>query len=152
MKVKRLKQLVEFLRDKVPAERFGLYEWRFTYRGDPIDQRIRYFAEYIENEDFKKESCGYHGCACGWTASYKKFNKKGFTYKDSMLQYYNSKTNETYRGWNAVNKFFGLTQEEAEYLFSSNSYKNHEERTDLELVISRIERFIEIGEMEELND
>ena len=90
--------------------------------------------------------CGTVGCAIGWSAADPWFTRRGFRLSSvTDALYYNMKkvTHEPYyRGnthWLAVNKFFGLHNKQASYLFEDCWYKKPTRRN----VIFRIKKFIE---------
>lgn len=62
-------------------------------------------------------NCGMTCCACGWAGLNRWFISRGFKTTHTG--------NVSYRGmlgWDAVTEFFGLDNDDAEYLFSDTSY------------------------------
>lgn len=119
--VERLKLLIEALK-LVPEKQFDLDTWLEEPNGFDSDSP---FPSCSTRKEMKE--CGFAGCAVGWGALYKPLRDEGLTlltYKelDEVIvcaepAYSNA------RSWAAVRDFFGLTYEEALYLFNGGSYQ-----------------------------
>lgn len=85
--------------------------------------------------------CGTTCCAIGFATLDPLFNREGFKYwvnsLGTLAPLYRELT-----GWTAVSKFFEITGEEADYLFSQDKYSNGNNTVPSE-VVSRIEAFIQ---------
>lgn len=107
-KYQRLLKLATIL-ETVPKERFNLRFWE----GLPTEDGMR--KVYPE--------CGFSGCAIGWAAQDKEFKRAGFKLEASRWdQKYSIPVFKGERAFSAVEKFFGISQDSAEYLFTSSQY------------------------------
>ena len=86
--------------------------------------------------------CGTIACAIGWAGSTPWFNNQGFCLARYEPVYLKGSA-EGYRyssGWDAVEEFFQITSEKAEYLFEAGAYP--EDNRTRQAVIRRIMQFI----------
>lgn len=83
--------------------------------------------------------CGTHACAVGVGLLSGVFEKEGFVprFGGHLIM----PTFENRTDWSAVRAFFGLTQNEAVYLFSANSYIAQEGSMAEQMVIDRLSSF-----------
>ena len=98
---------------------------------------LAYYLPSIPKDQFSLVS--WHHCAIGWATKIPEFVVEGFKMTDetaSMPAY------KKWINWTAVGKFFGLTKDEAEYLFSMFKY-NHPYITAPIFVAQRINKFIQ---------
>lgn len=104
-----------------PNTRFDLGSWQSHERGSPT----------------KPSDCGYAACAVGSATAWLPFRLLGF-----IASPYNGVP--VYRGniaWDAVRKFFGVTQEQAAFLFDKYKYVSGSETTPQD-VRARISLFL----------
>lgn len=79
------------------------------------------FKDSVELMDEKQPThCGYTACAVGHACLDSRFTTQGLTMFKDMPSYETSKGRCT--GWRAVQDFFGISREEAEYLFHDSHY------------------------------
>jgi hypothetical protein len=116
MHKERLLKLANFL-ETVEPERFDLSTW--------------------SDSNFTPEKCDTAACACGWATVI--FKDEGFTLYNSMPMYNDDKNRRSYISWKAVQAFFDITNDGAEYLFCNSSYED-DGTSPLE-VSERIRRF-----------
>jgi hypothetical protein len=95
---------------------------------------------------FVKHDCGTVACACGFAAQLPSFNVEGLCI-GSLYNYPGGDTAIQYKdkyNWAAIKEFFGLTMDEAQWLFSETSYSNRNSstRTTPEDVAKRIKEFL----------
>lgn len=72
-----LKTLRDFLKDKVPDEKFDLNHWRKNLnvqQGQPNDKDWAVTSYDLQHE------CGTVGCMLGWAASIEEFRERGLKY------------------------------------------------------------------------
>jgi hypothetical protein len=115
----RLLKVAKIL-DTVPEEKFNLSMWR--------------------------NSCGTVACAVGWAASDPGFKRAGFSLRKHESSIWGNLHVPHYgevNHWTAVEKFFGLSREQAEYLFLHLSYSGYD-ATPRE-VAERIRNFVKNG-------
>lgn len=124
-----LKKLVEVLKRKtLPTgiKNFKMGEW----------------FELLPVSNGKHSYCGTAACAVGCAASSKWFRNRGLSLrkheKVGIFQTIFEDGEEIHADWSAVEEFFGLSDEQANYLFGQTSYKQGK-KSD---VIRRVERFI----------
>ena len=67
-----------------------------------------------------KDEVVTHVCGVGVAALHPYFRARGFGFTENWRPTYLNN-----RNWGAVENFFGLTKEQARYLFSVNQYKNN---------------------------
>ena len=115
MNKERLLRLARDILPNVPEEKFNLKTWK----------------------------CGSAACAVGWAASDPQFKKEGFKLysglfgPDDNRQVFTPSYGDL-GGWSAVEKFFGIDFDHAQYLFSDEAYGS----ATKEHVIQRIEEFV----------
>ena len=114
MNVERLGTLAKFLR-AVPPERFNMDTW------------------VEKSTDNGKVACGYAACAMGWACMIPEFRKDGLKLYGVEPEY----NNET--GFEVAMEFFDISYENAEYLFSPETYDDNVETKE---VIQRIDDII----------
>jgi len=117
MHVARLTRLVEVLKDVA---------------ADPKKAR-EFDLEYWRRET---TDCGTHLCAVGWGMIDPVLNEEG------LLMKYGDPWYAGRGGWAAVEAFFDISWDAAQYLFSSAAYDSY---TDINPVIARLEQFIRDG-------
>lgn len=120
------------------------------------DERLLRMAKLLETKKFNKKNkfslagwyedqgpeCGTVACACGWAGQDKWFNERGFFLRhvgQIAIPKYGNHTQ-----WDAVLRFFRLTDSEAMYLFSQYKYPNVNKITP-KTVARRIRQFIKNG-------
>lgn len=125
----RLGILADFL-DTVPPEKFDLKDW--------------YISGDVDFEHGPSPyNCGTTACAIGWATAIPEFQAAGFAiYLDNPLFIDHGLLNEAqFTGWDAVERFFGLTYTEAQVLFSA-SYYNLADIRDPVAVAERLREFV----------
>jgi hypothetical protein len=95
----RLAHLAYVLRG-VPKDRFNLSDWDITSENPEAD-------------------CGFAGCAVGWATQDAVLQAEGLSMRDRFPRFGTSARSD---GWPTVRDFFGVTQRQAEYLFSLAAY------------------------------
>ena len=98
----------------------------------------KFNLNYWENE---KDDCGTIACAVGYAMRDPDFIACGLT-ASGLAPRYDNDEGMTYWHWDAVEKFFGLSEFETYHLFHSASYKRNVRPED---VSARITAFIENG-------
>ena len=133
MKRKRLEKLRDGLRAIKDQSRFDMNRWG-TRRNTNKDER-----QHI-NED----NCGTAGCALGWATGI--FSQKNFYLKfvngncGSSVVY---RTNSgIFSGYKAGEKFFGITDDQADYLFYPGRYGSETNKITPEHVIAHIDNLL----------
>lgn len=96
---------------------------------------LAYYLPSIPKDQFSLVS--WQHCAIGWATKIPEFVVEGFKMTEKIMPAYKKQSN-----WTAVEKFFGLTKFEAEYLFSMFKY-NHPYITAPIFVAQRINKFIQ---------
>lgn len=145
MNIEAFEQLIRVLEEvkaKYP-ESFSLSNWVETELS--YDSQLSDVAD--ENPDTPLTelvvSCGTTACACGWAGMDKWFLDKGFRFNLSdgdML--FDTEQGEEY-GWGAVSKFFDISHDMADYLFSEYSYDDdYPNDVSIDSVIKRINEVI----------
>lgn len=114
--VERLQILVDGLKT-VPKAKFNLGGWRLG-EGSDVDLLT---------------GCGTQACAVGWACVMPEFVKEGLFFNG-----YSPQVGDV-TGWRAVERFFGLTEEEADLLFYQENYEEHD---NIDAVIERIQECI----------
>ena len=107
----------------------------------------------VPEENFKMITwkCGTSACAVGWAASDPQFNEEGFELdkhcEGPLAIFMFTPWYEGIGGWSAVENFFGIDFDHAQYLFSDEAYSivDSNERITKEQVIQRIEEFVAGG-------
>jgi hypothetical protein len=98
---------------------------------------LAYYLPSIPENEFNIIS--WTRCSIGWAAKVPEFVKLGFAVYPGFTtlapQY------KSCLGWNAVEKFFGLTPEDAKYLFSMFEYSSRS-RVTPKMVAARIKKFV----------
>lgn len=122
--LKRLRILAEWLK-KVPPERFDLGWW---FIGPSP-----WGAPSLSLED---DDCGTTACAVGWGSACPALRRAGLTLNTRAVPSFEGET-----GFDAVERFFRLSEEQACHLFNDGDYPDRN-RTRLPTVIKRIEAFI----------
>lgn len=130
---KRLLTLAKFLLT-VPEDNFDLSTWR---AGD--------CSGFVTDEKLNNHTCGTTACAVGWACSIPEFINLGLhmpLHRVSAWSSYPVFSGQV--SWDAVEKFFGITQEESKYLFQSDYYYGTSEATPSGVAI-RIKQFVKLG-------
>lgn len=103
-------------------------------------KRLALLAYYLPSIPVNQfDLTGWIRCAMGWATKVPEFAELGFTYVfngAADVPYYKDETS-----WYAVEKFFGLTNHEAETLFSMFCYTTGG-RTTPKQVAARIKQFL----------
>lgn len=100
---------------------------------------VREAKKMFDLENWRSD-CGTAACAVGYAAQDGRFNAIGL-YMGTIEEPILKEGNESYVGWNACCKLFGLHDPEARYLFSQVSYKGLD-GAEIDLVIDRLEQFV----------
>jgi hypothetical protein len=104
------------------------------------DNGVRFKLDTWHNISYEDgDWCGTAACACGLLALSDEGKEAGFRIERNGRMSFLS-----YKGdydWDAVEQFFGISYDDAHFLFLDESYDDYDE-TKLNDVISRIERFI----------
>jgi hypothetical protein len=108
MNKKRLLILANFL-DNVPYKKFDLSEWRDS--DSPFSNR--------SDEALLDPACGTTGCAIGYACAIPELKAEGLDWQ-IVPQY------KTYSSWLAVQKFFDISDEASQVLFSESKYPLHQ--------------------------
>ena len=113
-------------------------------------QRLLTLAKYLRAEvnpkkfDMEYWKCGSVCCAVGHAASIPEFNKLGFTIKKQIkTSRYCAPGYKGHVSWDAIRKFFNLSDPESDYLFSSFCYRDSKILPST--VANRIEKFVKSG-------
>jgi hypothetical protein len=106
MSRKRLLILANFL-DTVPEEKFNLESWRDC---SPFSNR--------SDDALLDTACGTTGCAVGWACVIPELKAEGLSWQDNP-QYMK------YSSWLAVQRFFDISDEVSQVLFSDSKYSLH---------------------------
>lgn len=96
-------------------------------------------------EPWQIESCGTAGCAFGYAALDPVFNKQGLGRFQNTVVYAQAGRRYIVQGFAAAERFFGITQEESNYIFMPTSYQyigDELVRVPVALVIGHIEEVI----------
>lgn len=130
MNIEALLRTADIL-EQVRDDAFNLYS--FVGRNYKEDK----FAEAISTERtiLVPHNCGCTACATGYAGLDPWFVERGFETTLSGDIYYKNKGQE---GWEAVYAFYGLSYQQAHYLFDSDSYAS---LTDRAPVIARLREF-----------
>jgi hypothetical protein len=122
MNKQRLLILAKHLDKHVEPQEFNLSYWRYD-----------------------EAQCGTVACACGHAASVPAFKELGFRLEDRTNYLGTDYTIRfgNYRGWKAVEAFFGLNDKDSIYLFSASRYEGLPGPKE---VAARIEEFVKRSE------
>lgn len=101
----------------IPAERFDLKHWERSF------------------------PCGTVSCAIGHAYRDRWFMERGFRASEESFGSGPEPEYVGYQGWKAIGRFFDLSLDEQEWLFSVTAYPK-EERCDPVAVARRIEEFV----------
>ena len=126
----RLLKLATYLRT-IPAKLFDIDHWQRD--------------EITENG----EVCKTVACACGYGCSIPSFKAAGLKLSPGKKRFYWDKVSQNYmirfgryKSFNAIARFFGISYEEAENLFSYSGYSNYYYRVTPKIVARKIENFV----------
>lgn len=119
MNSERLGKLTDFLLT-VPEKQFNLSNW-------------------ASSGDLSEKNCNTVGCAGGWATVL--FKKDGLELVDNDFTRIPYIKYKNYYGWAAIEYFFDIEYDDAEYLFCANSY-NDRNKTTSKTVSERIKEFI----------
>jgi len=133
MNRERLLMLADFLRT-VPEENFDLTSWRYDNTAETVD---------VGDNQLSSLHCGTTGCAVGWACSLPEFNAQGLTWRGSLPLYSLGDSIST-AGWEAVEGFFYLGENQSLYLFSDKCYSDADDQSPAG-VAKRIEDFVYYG-------
>lgn len=142
MNKERLQHLVEVLEEvaKQPETRFDLASWFFPTTSINFEER---FNNIPPSETLSiPHKCGAVACACGYAGLDPQFRAEGFKTLPNGLILYSTEEGRDYKGWTAVEAFFDLWDDTAQYLFCSDAYMAKETK-DVKTVIARLREFIE---------
>ena len=120
MHVKRLKQLKRMLK-RIPNDQLDLRRWITKQKLDK--------PGISKNLD-----CGSVCCVIGWACLYKPFNKEGLNLNGSIPTF------KEHGSWNAVQQFFEIALNEAEWIASRRAYDKKATTKD---VIRHIDALLE---------
>lgn len=88
-------------------------------------------------------NCGCTACATGYAGLDPWFRERGFrTTIDGTMEYVNPTTLKAVQGWDALSLFYGITDTQANYLFTNEYYNK---ATDPQEVIDRIREVLTHG-------
>lgn len=136
--VERLRTLYAMMAG-IPPELINLEEWRFsTLYG------VRTLFHGVSDGDLLSQNCGTVACAVGWACAYPDFINQGLGWDDNPFFVDRS---AIHYGWDAVRGFFGLDEEQAEYLFSDRELKRpdmglHRERVPVRSISADGEKMV----------
>ena len=120
MHVKRLKQLKRMLK-RIPNDQLELHSWVTK-------------QELDKPGISKNVDCGTVCCVIGWACLYKPFNKEGLNLNGSLPTF------KEHHSWAAVRHFFGIAQNEAEWIANKRAYDKKATTQD---VIQHIDALLE---------
>lgn len=144
IRFRRLQVIETFLRTRASLlkGKFDLGEWV-----PQEDELVDKFFPKGETSTFqanqKTLDCGFAGCVIGWAAVLKPFQHLGLYLERAddepliVIPMFDG-----YSNWRAVQELFGLSLEEAYYLFSKHEYPPDGSHTDPLYVAARIREFI----------
>lgn len=114
------------------------------------------FWGYVENQE-EPLSCGTQACAAGLAAISGAFKRQGLSYEivgTSRIEltldgYYPDLHHRFNKSFLVARDFFGLTDRQAEFLFTPNDYPDHicAEAASERFVAKRIRNFVATGEI-----
>lgn len=140
-----LRKLVELLNGVHAAnpKSFDLGSWVGT---DGDDSKLNdILKQYAADTDFDPRptltECGTTACACGYAALDPWFRAQGFGINSDRQLVYRHPERLTQLGWDAVYTFFNLSRSVANYLFSSECYRDDWNTADA--VADRIQDLID---------
>ncbi|VTU32138.1 hypothetical protein H4CHR_02950 [Variovorax sp. PBS-H4] len=126
----RLLMLADALEKSIPAEKFNLESWRRgTYGSETTDEQLVH-------------GCGSAGCAVGWACALPEFQRQGLVWNEHGFP---EIRNSDHGGWDAVEAFFAIDEDDAQYLFDSDKYRPGQ-HTDPLAVARRIRAFVADGD------
>lgn len=103
----RLLLLADALRHRIPAENFDISDWRTR-----IDAGDDYDYEAVTAGELLEHKCGAAACAVGWACVLPEFVAQGL-HADGMTPRFQHREH-----WDAVRKFFEISEETSDALFS----------------------------------
>lgn len=119
-KIELLEEFAKKLAKEVPQENFDMTSWisdsKFTSR---VISKIKDFFKLSPKE------CGTAGCAIGWWPAL--MGNKGLKLEATIDAYNSVDIMPVYKGessYYAIAKYFGMSDNEAEWLFGPDSYLN----------------------------
>ena len=134
-----LKTLRDFLKDKVPDEKFDLTHWRKNKEVQPGQPKDWVVTSY----DLQHE-CGTVGCILGWAAAIEEFRERGLEYDLNLGEV---KFNNLF-GTSAGANFFNMPEPVSIQLFMPDYYgfgskkQNQGEKVTKDDAIERLEVLI----------
>lgn len=117
MNIERLQYLADFLRT-VPEDHFDLRTWRADNTKDHMAFQL------VSNESLMQHACGTTGCAVGWACALPTFQEQGLVWAGRGPRYNCTRHLTSLTGWEAVQAFFDLDQEQGQTLFEASRYKS----------------------------
>lgn len=127
---KHLETLRDFLRDKVPEAKFDMNTWAYINRAATEEPSFNF-------EEVKLEACGTAGCAIGWATTIPSIREAGLRLEWDGYSVFPAYKDTGY--FVACADFFGITYEDAEYLFDPAEYSGHVPK---DVVVERITTFL----------
>lgn len=115
MNKQRLLLLAEALETRIPAKKFDLATWRDDSRA----------ASNGTTDNDLLHTCGTTACAVGWACALPEFQKEGLRYGTAgpTLEGLVTEPGKEWRdSWTAVETFFGLSEDDAAWLFIDDNY------------------------------
>lgn len=115
--------------------------------------RLKKLAEYLKTVKetefnmlyFKLENCKTQACACGHACDILSFKRAGLYLESDYHDYFGVKVfslrYEDLYNFEAAAKFFGITENESEFLFNPDKYDENE-KLDTKTVSKRILNFV----------
>lgn len=96
-----------------------------------------------------KIECGFTACAVGHACLDSRFNKLGLSFNNNYSAPLFDDGAEYESSWDAVNKFFEITNNTSTILFVETQYSDHLKGNALVVQVRRrIEKLLELGEIE----
>lgn len=106
-------------------------------------------SEGCKLEPLKEQTCGFAACALGSAAAHSWFNKRGLSFDKDLTMAFspiyapNGIGGETFGGFAAGEKFFGISEVEAEFLFDPEEYACDDSDVTTNMVAERIDFLID---------
>lgn len=131
--IRRLETLATFLETKVPRKHFDMGSW--VQHTSPAGDRT-----FVLPKGEGLTDCGAAACAFGWATTIPAFKRAGLRLKVSRRFNETDVTFGKARDFLAAQRFFGITEVEAERLFHPWAYANRD--TTPKQVAKRIRKFV----------
>lgn len=99
------------IRKELERQMLKVYFAGWRYDSTANSENIR-----MVSDENLRDDCGTLACTGGWACAYPKFKEQGL-YWDAAISFMDG--DRSLHGWEALEKFFGLTEKQARYLFTS---------------------------------